>query len=56
VWRKAAIAPADSLLVSIRSSSDLFLVLARRFDHSAGGGVDDGSDAAGLRVKSIFLA
>ena len=34
--------------------ADLVRVLARGFDHPAGGGVDDGGDAAGLGVEGVL--
>ena len=34
--------------------ADLVPVLARRLDHAAGGGVDDGGDAAGLGIERIL--
>jgi hypothetical protein len=35
--------------------ADLVLVLARGFDHTASGGIDDGGDAAGLGIEGVLF-
>jgi hypothetical protein len=42
-------------MMPLRAASTLHLVLARRLDHRAGTGVDDGGDATGLRIQEVAL-
>ena len=44
---------ADDAVASRVHLADLVFVLARRLDHAARRCVDDGSDAAGLRIESV---
>src|SRR5687768_3741824 len=45
---------ADDPVAASVNLAYLSLVLARRFDNPSGRGIDDGGDAAGLSIKSIF--